>query len=493
MTFRPFLSALLLSSASFAHAAPSASHPVNAAPAASVATILDQPLQNRYHVLPEDIHLVLSALSRMYNFNIVTAPDVAGDCHELDITTGTVRDALTEICETNGYFFEQTPRYIEVKKYETVLYTIEYPKLSRSTQANTSVTFAPGNSSSSQGSTTGTTQTPGNDPSGSSAASNNSASSLTITQVNKNDVWDDQIKTLSGFLQPDEKMVPNAFSGIVAISATRERHRDDIAGYIAKLNHRIRREVRIEAKLVEIATDDAHKFGVDYSSALASIGALNVRALTVTTNITSAGSTSLPSDTLIANLGVGKVTALLHALESQGDVESLTVPTVTIMHNQTAVLNVSDSLVTFSVGQTFNSSAATATSPFVTSLTTNTKDRQSFGQFFPVTVHIADDGLITVTLEPRISVPTELVKSPDGTQTALNSSEKSLSTVVSLKSGDTAILGGLCADTTSKSTNGLPYVSNIPWVGSVFRTKATSTVHTEFAIILTATLIDNGV
>jgi type II secretory pathway component GspD/PulD (secretin) len=158
------------------------------------------------------------------------------------------------------------------------------------------------------------------------------------------------------------------------------------------------------------------------------------------------------------------------------------------MHNQTALLNVSKSIVLFSLASSTSTATGTATS-ILTTQETYTRETQSFGTFLPLTVHVADDGQITISVEPRRSQLDSITTSPDGKQTGANSSDQSVSTLVTIKSGQSAIIGGLISDTEGETERGLPGISKVPFLGKVFSTTAKTKTHSELSIIITATEI----
>jgi type II secretory pathway component GspD/PulD (secretin) len=453
----------------------------------TAAVALDQRLAKPYRVGGESVRTVLSSLARSYKFTVVVAPEVKGDV-QLEINDGTVRDVLNALTEPNGYFYEESDHFVTVKKLKTILYTIEYPKVTRSANASSSVSLSPGSGSASSSSANGQ-NTVGSNNSQSSTQNGGSTgqSSFQITQKNENDVWGDLSTALKSYLLEDEKLVLNAFSGIASITAAVQRHRD-IAAFIAKLNKRIRRQVLVEAKFVQIDTNEAFKFGADYNLAATKAGILNINATSVASNILGIGSQLLPQNTLITTLNAGKLTAFLHALEEQGSVRAISVPRVSVMHNQTALLNVSKSIVLFSLSSSTSTASSTASS-LLTSQENYTRETQSFGTFLPLTVHLSDDGEITISVEPRRSQLDSITTSPDGKQTGANSSDQSVSTLVTIKSGQSAIIGGLISDSEGESDRGIPGLTKIPFLGRAFSTKARVKSHSELSIILTATEI----
>jgi type II secretory pathway component GspD/PulD (secretin) len=476
----------------FALAASAASaQPQSASDSSPATTALAQRLAKPYRAGGENIRTVLTSLARSYKFTVVIAPDVKGDV-QLEINDGTVRDVLNALTEPNGFFYEESENFVSVKKLRTVLYTIEYPKVSRSASASTAVSMSPGSgssgSSNSNGQNTVTTNNTANGQNGQTGGGGNTgSSSFQITQKNENDVWTDLSSALKSYLLEDEKLVLNPFSGIASITAAVQRHRD-ISAFISKLNRRIRRQVLIEAKFVQIDTNTAFKFGADYSLAATKAGIFDINNTAIMTKIAGVGSTVLPQNTLVTTLGVGKLTAFLSALEEQGTVRAISVPRVTVMHNQTALLNVSKSIVLFSLASSTSTATGTATS-ILTTQETYTRETQSFGTFLPLTVHVADDGQITISVEPRRSQLDSITTSPDGKQTGANSSDQSVSTLVTIKSGQSAIIGGLISDTEGETERGLPGISKVPFLGKVFSTTAKTKTHSELSIIITATEI----
>ena len=463
-------------------------------PAATLtaAAALNQRLAKPYRVGGESIRTVLTSLARSYKFTVVVAPEVKGEV-QLEINDGTVRDVLNALTEPNGYFYEESDHFVSVKKLRTLLYTIEYPKVTRSATASSSVSMSPGNGSASannaNGQTTVATNNSSNNPGqyGGQNGGNTGQSSFQITQKNENDVWGDLSIALKSYLLEDEKLVLNPFSGIASITAAVQRHRE-IAAFIAKLNKRIRRQVLVEAKFVQIDTNEDFKFGADYNLAATKAGILNLTNTSVPTNIVGIGSKILPQNTLITTLNAGKLTAFLHALEEQGSVRAISVPRVSVMHNQTALLNVSKSIVLFSLSSSTSTASSTASS-LLTTQENYTRETQSFGTFLPLTVHLADDGEITISVEPRRSQLDSITTSPDGKQTGANSSDQSVSTLVTIKSGQSAIIGGLISDTEGETERGIPGLVKIPFLGRAFSTKAKTKSHSELSIILTATEI----
>ena len=113
-----------------------ASATVSPTPAPS---FLDRPVENlRLEKAP--LPAALRALGRACQTNLVIDSDVTGDV-TVDLNHGTLRSALTALTSPGGYCYEVTPDGITVRNRQTVLYTIDYPQLTRSGSGSASITI----------------------------------------------------------------------------------------------------------------------------------------------------------------------------------------------------------------------------------------------------------------------------------------------------------------------------------------------------------------
>ncbi len=98
-----------------------------------------------------------------------------------------------------------------------------------------------------------------------------------------------------------------------------------------------------------------------------------------------------------------------------------------------------------------------------------------------------------VTLPWRSSPPSRgcksIITSPDGRQTAPVTEVKQASTIVRLRDGETAVIGGLISDERGNTARAIPVLGDVPVVGRAFRSKATLRQRTELVIFLTPKLI----
>ncbi|MDE3245061.1 MAG: type IV pilus secretin PilQ [Acidobacteriota bacterium] len=104
-----------------------------------------------------------------------------------------------------------------------------------------------------------------------------------------------------------------------------------------------------------------------------------------------------------------------------------------------------------------------------------------------VTPQITNDGTILMDLKIEKS-EADFSRTVQGSPTILR---KSITTTVLVKDGGTAILGGVYTNNTSNGTTGVPFLSKLPLLGWLFRSKTNSEKNAELLIFITPRIIKN--
>lgn len=108
---------------------------------------------------------------------------------------------------------------------------------------------------------------------------------------------------------------------------------------------------------------------------------------------------------------------------------------------------------------------------------------------------------ISVSVRPQLSgqqilleFETRLGQEPvAGPANTFNIAESSLKTRIALRSGQTVVLGGLVNQRQQQKSQGLPWLSEIPWLGELFRSQSQETSQTSLLYIITASTLELGV
>ena len=180
--------------------------------------------------------------------------------------------------------------------------------------------------------------------------------------------------------------------------------------------------------------------------------------------------------------GLPFVQATIAALDEVTDVRSLAAPSLLIRNNATASITVgtqvpvqSSSITTGGTGNVVSSAQYVST-----------------GITLSVTPRINPGGLVYMDIQQDVSRPG--ARDPDiSTSGNPPINNKTVTSQVAVMSGQTVFLGGLISEQDSRGRSGVPYLSRVPLIGSLFgaRTKAMS--RSETLVMITPTVIESAV
>ena len=171
---------------------------------------------------------------------------------------------------------------------------------------------------------------------------------------------------------------------------------------------------------------------------------------------------------------LGSAQFAIQALQAVTDVRVVSSPTLLILNNEQARLQVGNIVPIITQSAT---SVVTAGAPVV-----NSVDYRETGVILTVAPRINSGGLVTLDLEQEVSsvVPT--------TTSSINSptfDERKIRTRVVVQDGETIGLGGLISDSKTLSDSGIPVLKDIPILGALFSTKGNQVQRTELLVLIT--------
>lgn len=450
--------------------------------AATAPALLDRPVQNlRLENAP--LPAALRSLARAAQTNMLIDPDVVGDV-TAEVSGGTLRTALTALTEPSGYYFEETTDGIAVRYRRTVLYAIDYPQLTRSGSGSASITLGGANNGYGNNGQQIQPQTLG---ANGQTQTGSDATQVSISQENQNTFWTGIEAELKAMLKDGDSLVLNKFSGVAQVTAPMKRQAT-IRAFVEMVNGRITQQVEIEARIVEVTLRDEQKLGVDWDLAATTAGSVDLTA-GAPLQVAGVGGTLLAANTFSANLGLGKATAIIHALQQQGQVKTVAQPRLRALNNQTAFIKVGEDRPFFRLQQSTTFQQGGTTVPVNQTQESFSVSTITIGTILAITPQIDGQGVVTLDVLPAITRLQSIITSPDGRQTAPVTEVKQASTIVRLKDGETAMIGGLISEESGEANRAVPVLGAVPVVGRAFRSKATLSNRTELVIFLTPKLI----
>jgi len=105
---------------------------------------------------------------------------------------------------------------------------------------------------------------------------------------------------------------------------------------------------------------------------------------------------------------------------------------------------------------------------------------KSVGVNIDITPRVHHDGDVTLALQLEISGV-----GPDGFQNLPTFSNRTVTTVLRLRDGETSILAGLISDTERRGLSGIPGLADIPFLGRLFSRSKTESIETDIVMTLT--------
>ncbi len=291
-------------------------------------------------------------------------------------------------------------------------------------------------------------------------------------------------------------VIVNAEAGVITVRATSRQH-EKVAEYLEQVSGASKRQVVIEATIVEVVLNDNYQAGVDWS-ALATNGlGYSLRQSFTGTNLGQAPLFSLAYTNPNPAAG-GNVSATIKLLSTFGNTKVLSSPLLMVLNNQTAVLKVTDNRVYFTIKADTNTNANVSTTTFTT-----TQNVIPVGFIMNVTPQISDDDIVTINVRPTVTRIIGFVEDPNpalrGTLTTPSISSKipetqtrEMESMLRVASGQTAILGGLMQDSFEGNRDGLPVASRLPIFGDLFSYRNDTTKKTELVVLLRPLVVRNA-
>jgi len=115
---------------------------------------------------------------------------------------------------------------------------------------------------------------------------------------------------------------------------------------------------------------------------------------------------------------------------------------------------------------------------------TITTDEVDVGVDFNITARVGDEGNILLDLEPTLKVLEGFLAVPGGGSLP-QTSRRSASTQMSIKSGETIAIGGLISEQDRKSFGGIPILRDLPLIGQLFGRTNNEKIKSEVVFFVT--------
>lgn len=450
-----------------------------------------------YSVVVQDIPAreLLFEIARDAGLNIDIHPEISGNV-TLNAIDQTLPQILARVARQVDirWSLERPNLIVEPDRPVLRTYRIDYVNIARKSKGEVSVATS-----------ISTTGSAAGDNGGGSDGGNNSTT--TLSQESNNTFWATLVTNLHAMLGEasgaagsgeggsataaggSSSIISNPEGGLITVRATTRQH-EDIQRFIDLLMVRSLRQVLIEATVVEVKLSDRYQAGVDWASLARDGGRFGFVQSLIGMNLANPPVTTLTID---KSGDPDALTATIKLLDRFGDIKVLSSPKVMALNNQTAMLKVVDNKVYFTLEVDIQE--ATDTSPRLFTYT-STVHSVPVGFVMAVTPQISDGEQVTLNVRPSISRIIGYVEDPSpaladaGVVSLVPEVQvRELESILKVASGQIGVLGGLMQDTVDRSTDGIPGLSRLPWIGNLFSYRDDSASKTELIIFLRPVVI----
>jgi MSHA biogenesis protein MshL len=418
-------------------------------------------------------------------YNMVVHPEVSGKI-SLELQAVTVDEVMAVVSEVYGYPYKKTGRLYRILPggLQSELFQIDYLNLKRRGNSETQV-------SAGQVSNAGNTSTGVSNANNYSSSNNNSRNTRSnqgvigtqIQTETEADFWKELTETLGVLIGNGDgrSVVVTPQAGVIVVRAF-PNELDVVRDYLRRAELIMRRQVVLEAKILEVRLSDGYQTGIDWTG-LGTPGSDNTIAFGVSG--TPPVSASGVGGIFGIGLDLGDFSGVLAFLETQGSVQVLSSPRISTINNQKAVIKVGQDefFVTDVANTTTTSTGTTSNNPEI--------ELTPFfsGIALDVTPQISEDEEIILHIHPSISEVNDQTKIITLGDISVElplalSTIRETDSVVFARSGQVVILGGLMQNIASDENSGAPGFADVPFLGHLFTQQRNATVKSELVILL---------
>ena len=231
-------------------------------------------------------------------------------------------------------------------------------------------------------------------------------------------------------------------------------------------------QVLIEATIAEVSLDDTLRYGLQW---FFQEGNFSSTFSTLSSGVVNA---AFPGFSFLFDTSDARV--VLNALTEVTDLKVISSPSLLVLDNQSARLQVGDQVP---VSTQSSVSVTDPDAPVVNSI-----QLLDTGVVLEVTPRVNAGGLVVMEIIQEVSTAEQTVTSDIDSPTI---NTRRIESTVAIQSGNSIALGGLIQDSTEETVSGVPLLSDIPILGNLFKTTNEVESRTELLVLLTPRVVKN--
>ncbi|WP_286917365.1 MULTISPECIES: type II secretion system secretin GspD [Pseudomonas] len=242
-------------------------------------------------------------------------------------------------------------------------------------------------------------------------------------------------------------------------------------------------QVQIETRILEVSLSGELDLGVQwYLGRLAgNSGSTTVANTAGSQGALGGGGAGLgAADSLFYSFVSSNLQFALHALETSGRTQVLSAPSLVVMNNQQAQIQVGDNIPISQTTVNTNTSDTTLSSV----------EYIQTGVILDVVPRINPGGLVYMDIQQQVSDADNNGSADSNGNPRI--STRSVSTQVAVQSGQTVLLGGLIKQDNSDTVSAVPYLGRVPGLRWLFGNTSKSKNRTELIVLITPRVVTSN-
>nr|WP_071604758.1 type II secretion system secretin GspD [Dickeya chrysanthemi]MCA7008507.1 type II secretion system secretin GspD [Dickeya chrysanthemi] len=265
----------------------------------------------------------------------------------------------------------------------------------------------------------------------------------------------------------------------------------DLEQVINQLDIR-RPQVLVEAIIAEIQDADGLNLGIQWANKRAGMTQFTNTGIPISTamigtdqfrsdgTLTTAYASALSNfNGITAGFYRGNWSMLLTALSSDGKNDVLATPSIVTLDNMEATFNVGQEVPVLTGSQT---TVGSGDNIF------NTVERKTVGIKLRVKPQINEGDSVLLQIEQEVSSVAE-GNGSSNSSLGVTFNTRTVNNAVMVTNGETVVVGGLLDKTAIETNNKVPLLGDIPWLGSLFRSKTQTMSKRNLMLFLRPTII----
>lgn len=240
-------------------------------------------------------------------------------------------------------------------------------------------------------------------------------------------------------------------------------------------------QVQIETRILEVGLEDGLSLGVQwYLGRLAGNATTKgIENVSGSQGAMGGGGAALKAtDSLFYSFVSNNLQVALHALESSGNTRVLSAPSLVVMNNQNAQIQVGDNIPINQTSINLDNTAVTSSSV----------QYVQTGVILDVVPRINPGGLVYMDIQQQVSDASKL-RDKNGNPSI---STRAVSTQVAVQSGQTVLLGGLIKHNEANNESRVPWLGRVPGLGWLFSDRQRSQARTELIVLITPRVVNDS-